>query len=181
MAVPLAKPCDTSIRAAHFTRPDPPAARRVLWIVLHSTEGDTAEGAARWFANPQSAGSTHLVVDNEHCFRTVEPGMIAWGAAGANRQGFHIEQAGHARWTQARWLKMLRTLQRAAWKTAAWCHRYDLPPTFRTAEGLRAGRPGVTTHAECSKAFGGDHTDPGRFWPRRTFMYFVRRYYAEQG
>lgn len=173
--LPLDAPCDRRIKAAHFTRPSP-GTRTVRWIVLHSTEGDTAEGAARWFANPDSAGSTHLVVDAEHCFRTVEPSLICWGAKGANLRGFHIEQAGYAKWTTLRWLKMLRTIQRAAYKTAVWAHEYGIPLQFVTAAGLAAGTPGVTTHAECSKAFGGDHTDPGRFWPRRTFMYYARRF-----
>jgi hypothetical protein len=30
---------------------------------------------------------------------------------------------------------------------------------------------------ECTKAFGGTHTDPGRLWPRTFFMGRVRSYY----
>jgi hypothetical protein len=37
---------------------------------------------------------------------------------------------------------------------------YRIPTRNVAAKQLRAGRPGITTHAECSKAFGGDHSDP---------------------
>ncbi len=149
----------------------------VIWIVLHDEEAPTAESAAQWFENPKAQGSAHLCVDDNECFRTLDNDEIPWGAPGANEQGFHIEQAGFAKWSSVVWLSHYRTLQRAAYKTALHCYVFGIPTTFIGAAGLRAGRKGITTHAEVSKAFGGTHTDPGPFWPRRLFMRFVRSYY----
>ncbi len=153
----------------------------ILWIVLHDEEGDTAEGAARYFTTPQAQGSAHLCVDDTICYRTLNNVDVPWAAPGANTKGFHIEQAGYARWSAVVWKKHRRTLQRAAYKTALHCDLFDIPPVFVWADALKAGTPGVTTHAECTKAFSpaGGHTDPGPFWPRRTFMQYVRAFYVE--
>jgi hypothetical protein len=150
----------------------------VLWIVMHCTEGATAEGAASWFANEHATGSAHLVVDAEECFRCLRDDQIPWAAPGANVNGFHVEQAGFAHWSEAQWLRRAGTLERAAWKTAAACRRFNVPTIFRTASNLRARVPGVTTHAECTRAFGGTHTDPGSGWPRARFMDAVRVYHG---
>ena len=175
-ADPIAHKCRTRYRAAHHD-----GRRRIADIhlcVMHSTEGPTAEAAARWFANPKSKGSAHLCVDDKRCYQTLPPSFIPWAAPGANRQGFHIEMAGFAAWAARVWgTKHRKTLERAAYKAAKACHAYKIPPRWVSAAGLKAGHKGITTHAECSKAFGGDHTDPGRGWPRRLFMRRVRHYY----
>src|SRR5215510_4526618 len=97
----VSKVCSTKYRAFHHSGARPLSA--IKWIVMHSTEGDTALGAAAWFANPASGGSAHLCVDDRYCFRTLPDGIIPWAAPGANTQGFHIEQAGYARWTSLIW------------------------------------------------------------------------------
>jgi N-acetylmuramoyl-L-alanine amidase CwlA len=87
-------------------------------IVLHDTEGGTAESVARYFASDKAKGSAHLVVDDRDCYRTLRNDEIPWGAPGANRQGFHIEQVGFARWSAPIWINHVQTLRRAAYKTA---------------------------------------------------------------
>lgn len=149
------------------------------WIVLHSTEGGTAESVARYFATRKARGSAHLVVDDNACYRCLPNDVIPWAAPGANTAGFHIEQCGFAKWSAVVWRSHLRTLNRAAYKTAHHCVLFGIPPYWQDAAGLRAGRFGVTSHAECTKAFGGDHTDPGRLWPRSFFMARVRAYYGD--
>jgi hypothetical protein len=151
----------------------------IRWIVLHSTEGGTADSVARWFQNPDSGGSTHLVVDDDECQRCLNNNQVSWGAKGANRYGFHIEQCGFAKWVRDEWLLHEKTLRRAAYKTALHCKKFGIPPVFRTAAGLKAGKKGITTHVECSAAFGGSHWDPGKGWPRDLFMRWVKMYLAE--
>lgn len=173
---PIPATCSTRFKAAHNSGTRPPSA--VRWIVMHDTEGGTALGAAAWFANPASQGSAHIVVDNTICYRTLPNNYIPWGAQGANFRGFHIEQAGFASWSGAMWSGPKRqTLQRAAYKAALHCRLFNIPPWFKWAKSLEQGQAGITTHAECTKAFGGNHTDPGSGWPRRTFMLMVRAYY----
>lgn len=172
----ITRPCDPRYKAVkHSGRRDLAV---IKWVVLHSTEGDTALGAARWFANPSAQGSAHLCVDDNYCFRTLADNLIPWGARGANEKGFHIEQAGYARWSNLIWSgSHRRTLERAAYKTALHCRKFGIPPYFVTWSDLKLGKPGVTTHAECTKAFGGNHTDPGAGWPRWWFMKRVRYHF----
>ena len=151
----------------------------IKWIVLHSTEGGTAESVARYFQSPSAGGSTHLVVDDLECQRCLPNGAVSWGAKGANFAGFHIEQCGFAKWSAVIWRSHLATLKRAAYKTAWHCRAFGLPAVFVKAADLKAGRPGITTHVECSRAFGGSHWDPGPGYPRYLFMVLVRRYYRQ--
>jgi hypothetical protein len=149
----------------------------VRLIVMHDTEGGTAESVARYFASDNAGGSAHLVVDENACYRTLPNDVIPRAAPGANAAGFHIEQCGFARWSAPVWTSHLRTLNRAAYKAAFHCLLFGIPPVWITAAGLRRQGKGVTTHAECTKAFGGTHTDPGPLWPRTFFLGRVRAYY----
>ena len=151
----------------------------VRWIVMHDTEGGTAEQIARYFSSSNAQGSAHLVIDDTSCFRCLENDEIPWGAPGANTNGFHIEQCGYAKWTSIIWSSKHRaTLERAAYKAALHCKKFGIPPYFVESPELKAGKKGVTTHAECTKAFGGSHTDPGAGWPRWWFMRRVRYHYG---
>src|SRR5262245_7570793 len=176
-AQPIEAPCS---RRYHAARTSGTRDTKIIrWIVLHSTESASAQSAAAWFANPSSQGSAHLCVDDEICYRTLANNEIPWAAPGANAFGFHIEQAGFARWSAVMWKSHLGTLQRAAYKAATHCDLFEIPPRFVGMQGLTDGAAGITTHAECTKAFGGTHTDPGPMWPRRLFMSLVRGYFDE--
>jgi hypothetical protein len=162
----------------------------IKWVILHDEEAPTAESAARYFESHNAGGSAHLCVDDKECFRCLPNTAIPWGAAssfGANTHGFHIEQAGYARWLPGQWMLHRKTLERAAYKTALHCLEFGLPVQFVQAKDLPR-RWGITTHAEVTKAskrldpknaWRYDHTDPGLLWPRRFFMSRVRAYYAE--
>jgi hypothetical protein len=181
MGDPINADCHPAYRAAHTSGRRPVS--DIKWVFLHDEESASALSAASWFANPKSEGSAHLCVDDLVCYRTLADEDIAWAmdSAFANRHSFSIEQAGYAKWSLVIWKSHLKTLQRAAYKTAYHCHKFDIPPVFRTAADLKAGLKGVSTHAESTKAFGGTHTDPGPLWPRALFMALVRRYYAQLG
>lgn len=175
---PIKADCRPDYTAVHNSGRRPLSA--IKWVVVHSTEGFTAAGAAAWFANPASSGSTHLVLDDNVCYRTLDNDRIPWGARGANYGGFHIEQAGFAKWPAETWTQEhKRTLQRAAYKTAYHCSLFGISPRWVSADGLKLGVQGVTDHDECSKAFGGSHWDPGPGWPRTNFMAMVRWHYNQ--
>lgn len=177
MADNITSVCSTEFTAKHHSGKRPLSV--ILWVVIHDTEGGSARAIAAYFqrAPTSDTGSTHLVIDDISCYRTLGNDMIPWAAPGANTQGFHIELCGYAKWTNLIWQHHRQELDRAAYKTALHCRKFNLPPYFVTAPGLRAGQRGVTTHAECTKAFGGSHTDPGFGWPRWWFMRRVRYHY----
>ena len=138
-----------------------------------------------WFHDKRQAsqggpgGSAHLCVDDKECYRCLANEAIPWGAPGANENGFHIEQAGFARWSAVIWKSHVNTLRRCAWKTAVHCKQFGIPPVFVKADDLKVEKRGITTHREVTKAFGGTHTDPGPFYPVSMAMWFVRRYYKQ--
>jgi hypothetical protein len=168
---PIAAACNPRFHAQHYSGTRPLS--EVHYIVMHCTQGPSAIAAAAWFANPASAGSAHLSLDNDICYRTLPNEAIPWGAPGANYHGFHIEQAGYVSWTSIVWSKQHRLMiERAAYKAAVHCKLFDIPVRFVAATALAAGERGITTHAQCTKAFGGDHTDPGPFYP---MAYFIGR------
>lgn len=176
---PLGANCRTDYKARHHSGTRPLSV--IDLVVLHSTEGATAEAAARWFAHPDSQGSAHICVDDNVCYRTLADNQIPWAAPGANFHGFHIEQAGRAAWPTSTWSRLHdRTLRRAAYKTALHCKRYGIKVRWLNASSLKLGvRNGITDHDECSKAFGGSHWDPGAGWPRTIFMAYVRLYFVD--
>lgn len=162
----------------------------IKWIVLHDEEAPTARGSAAYFMSPNSGGSAHLCVDDKECYRCLPNSAIPWGAKssfGANTYGFHIEQAGYAKWSLVLWKSHLNTLKRAAYKTAYHCKKFNVPVQFVTADEL-PNKEGITTHAEISKAskrldpgnaWQYDHTDPGFGWPRTLFMWWVKKFYNQ--
>ena len=176
----ITAPCSTAYRAAHNSGKRPLTA--IKWIVLHSTEGATAEGAASWFANPSSEGSAHLVVDENDCFRCLDNDEVPWAAPGANYNGFHIEQAGFASWTRTEWLVHDKELRRAAFKAAVHAKAFGIPLRWVGPIGLRLGRKGLTTHRDVSYAWpilarkAGFHTDPGVNYPKDRLLAYAQSY-----
>lgn len=167
--------CLTKYKAVHSSGARTSAL--VRYIVLHSTEGDTAQGAAEWFTNEASGGSANLVVDDKVCYRTLDDLRIPWAAPPLNTAGFHIEQAGYAKWTRAQWMAHAVTIDRAAYKASLRCQRFKIPPVLLDVARLKADfakhtpTGGVVTHATISAAFhDSTHTDPGAGYPMDQFL-----------
>ena len=190
MSDPIAARCRTDFEPAFHNSGQRNPTTDIFWIVLHDEEAPTAAGSARYFQSPDSGGSAHLCVDDDACYRCLPNSAIPWGAAsafGANTHGFHIEQAGFARWSAVLWERHRLTLQRAAYKTAVHALAFKVPLVFVTAAELPEHH-GITTHAEVSKASRRidpanasrySHSDPGLFWPRARFVAQVRAYAAQ--
>lgn len=179
----IAAVCSTKYTAVHSSGTRPLSA--IKWIVLHSTEGDTAAGAAQWFANQASEGSAHLCVDDNECFRTLANTQIPWAAPQANTDGFHIEQAGFAAWTRSMWLAHDPTIRRAAYKAALHANLFKVPLRWVGPVGLRLGRAGLTTHRSISYAWpiqaraAGFHIDPGTSYPKDKFLAYAKQYLTQ--
>lgn len=150
----------------------------IKWIVIHDTESgaNTASAVAHYFHTAAAQGSAHLVIDDESCFRCLNNSDIPWAAPGANTRGFHIELCARAAWRKEKWLEHDDMLNYAAYKAALHCKKFGVPARFLTANDLKAGRKGITTHAQCTRAFGGSHTDPGSGFPMGYFIDRVQYY-----
>lgn len=154
-----------------------PSQRAIHILVVHDMESDdkpdTAENVAKWFAGttaPQA--SAHYCVDQNSIVQCVRDRDIAWHAPGANSDGIGVEFAGWARYTREQWQTEANAamLEIASGLFAAKCAQYSVPPVFLRAPQLIAGRRGITTHWEVTKAYRlGDHWDPGENFPMDIF------------
>ena len=161
--------------------------KEVDLVVVHTMEapekGETAENVAAWFAGstaPQA--SAHYCVDGDTIVQCVRDDDVAWHAPGANHDGIGIEHAGYARQSQADWEDeySTRMLERSAQLAAHICARYGIPPVWLHPADLLAGRRGITSHANVSRAFRrSDHHDPGTSFPIQRYLKLVQRFLKE--
>jgi N-acetyl-anhydromuramyl-L-alanine amidase AmpD len=165
------------VQARHFT-PGVRTSRNVRLVVLHSTENAEKPGkamdVAKWFAGPGAPqASAHYVVDAGQTVQCVFENDIAWAAPGVNSYGIQVEMVGYARQLAEDWADTYSAamLERAAALVADICKRYEIPVVAVTAEGLKAGVPGITRHSDASEAFKlSTHTDPGAGFPMQAFV-----------
>lgn len=155
--------------------------RAIDIVVVHTMEigerPDAAEICARWFASPASQVSAHYCVDAGTVIQCVREEDIAWHARGGNATSIGVELAGMAGQGSRDWedAYSAAVLARSAALVADVCRRHRIPVRRLGAPGLRAGRRGITGHADVSKAFGrSDHWDPGPGFPWSAFLARVR-------
>lgn len=163
-------------------------------VVIHSAVMPCEPGRARQLGRMNQLGSTggswHYATDPDEAIQCSFDSWVCWhappnlhslgiemaDAPGPRPTGLTKRQLWNARkvwrWADTPHRKMLA---RTARLTAELCVLYELPPAFLTPRQLRAGKRGVTTHNNVSRAWNqSTHWDPG-WWPRRRFMRAVRR------
>ena len=162
------------VQAKFYT---PTSARQIDLVVIHDMQMaetvSSAEICAQYFAGPNAPqASAHYCVDADSTVQCVRDMDVAWHAPGANHNGIGIEQPGWANFKTNEWLDAygLAMLQRVAELTRTLCDRYKIPIAFLRAADLQAGKRGITTHYECSQAFGGSHWDPGPGYPMMPYF-----------
>lgn len=168
----------------------------VTRIVIHSAVMPCEPGRARQLGamnrEGSGGGSWHYATDPGETLQCSYDSVVCWHAP-PNGHSIGIEMAdwpgpvpgerrGTARWKSLkrswRWARrpQQQMLRRTAVLTAHLCVAYDLPTRFLGPKALRAGRRGITTHANVSAAWRqSSHWDPG-WWPRYSFMRQVRRH-----
>lgn len=185
LIVPASLDSIAYVEARHWNRTAGPQPK--WWIVLHAMQYPEKSDAAEWCANylrdlgPNEEKSAHACVDSNSIVQCVPWDCIAWHAPGANRYGIGIEHAGWSRQTLADWQDAYSRsmLELSAWLAWQLCARFRIPPRFVDAAGLRAGVKGITTHAQCTKAWpekSHGHTDPGAGFPIRGYLERVARH-----
>lgn len=153
-------------------------------IVLHATHG--AEGTmadtngAREMTKPiVPPRSAHYFVDADSCTQCVPDECRAYHARhNGNAVGIGVELCGRADQTIEQWYDAtsLATMRLAARLCIELCLRWKLPAVLVGPTGLRAGEPGITTHALVSQAWHeSDHWDPGPGFPLQPFIDAVAR------
>lgn len=133
-------------------------------IVLHSTESPGAAGRAcegvysYWRRQARGYGAHFVVAANGDYCRTPNANELLWHVENHNTGSVGIEQCGYARYSREDWLDNPAQLDTVARIIAHLSVRWGI--VLRNSVNS-----GVCTHAQCSKAFGGSHTDPGAGYP----------------
>jgi N-acetyl-anhydromuramyl-L-alanine amidase AmpD len=170
------------IQARNYTRVTG-APRRIDVIVIHTMESpekpDTAEAVAAWFAGSNAPqASAHYCVDSNSVVQGVLDKDVAWAAPGANHNGIQIEHAGRAAQTAKDWRDgySVKELAVSAETTRGLVRKYNIPIRWLSPNDLRAGRRGITSHANVSAAFRkSNHTDPGPNFPVTAYLALVAK------
>ena len=155
----------------------------ITTVVVHQTQGPTAESAARYL-HTRADGSVHKIVDTYEQYRDAPDNLICCGVAGFNGPALHIEMAGYS--TMAWWFpfnrKRRRMLRRCAWQVAKWLYSHNLPNRYVSTKALRHGeRRGWTTHealTDANDAIGvtSTHQDPWPFRKKHVPQRYLKRY-----
>lgn len=149
-------------------------------IVIHDMEfperSTAAEDVAAYFKRGPVRASAHYCCDNNSIVQCVSEDDIAFHAP-PNSHSIGVELAGYAKQSPAEWRDPFSSamLHRAAQLVAEVCTRHGVPPVWLTPADLKAGKRGITSHNNVSKAFGqSTHTDPGPAFPAGWFIDLVR-------
>ncbi len=168
------------IQARHWQWADRDAIRLIVVHTMESPEKPgTARAVAKWFAGATAPmASAHVCVDNVEQIECVKPQHIAFGAPGANRDGYQIEHAGRAAQSALDWQDpfSVAMLVLSARQAASIAHRYIIPATKLGAAELLAGAHGFCGHVDVTQAYHkSTHTDPGPHFPWEQYLALVAR------
>ncbi len=174
------------IQARNFTRGRDAS---IDVLVIHTMENkenpDSAENIANWFAGSTAPeASAHYCIDNNTVVQCVRDEDVAWHAPGANHDGLGFEHAGTAKQTGRDWTDDYSNsmLELSARLVADKCVKYRIPPVWLTPADLQAGRRGITSHNNVSKAFGrSTHWDPGVGFNVQRYLARVRKAMEDVG
>lgn len=146
-------------------------------IVIHCTVspemGTGAESTARYFATTTRPGSTHRVSDSNSVVACVRDLDTAFGAAGANADGLHMELVGYPDQTPEQWTDAysIATITNAGPSIREWSTDWGIPLRWLTvAQVADRVTPGLCTHNDVSLAFpdvSTGHWDPGPNFPKQ--------------
>lgn len=166
------------VRSKHYSSR---GSAQIRLLVIHSAECSevktAAEALATWGGSAK--GSWHVACDNDSITVSVPDVFKAFHAGRVNAYSIGIEQAGKASQTAEQWDDeysrgvIQNTARVVAWKSKI----HGIPLRFVDAaelfkQHMVGGAWGVTTHAECSKAFSvtGGHWDPGPNYPMNRML-----------
>ncbi len=151
----------------------------VRLIVVHCTvspeSGTGAEAVANYFKAGTRKASAHRVSDSNSTVMCVDDHDTAFGAAGANADGLHLELCGYPDQTVEQWLDAYgRAMFRESGKTIReWASEFKIPHRWLTVAQIRAGADGFCTHNDVSLAYpdvSTGHWDPGPNFPKYAVM-----------
>lgn len=145
-------------------------------IVIHDTECGDAQGVSELrgvvnFWRQQGAGyGAHLIIDKDgNSCLGADFDKTTWHTLHRNTGSVGIELVGYAKFTLPFWFTRIKQLRECAKWIAYLSADWQIPIRFDVERG-------VSRHADQSKAFGGDHYDPGGGFPLGFVIRLANKY-----
>lgn len=150
--------------------------KAIRLMVIHCTVspemGTGAEQTAHYFQTIDRKASAHRVCDNNSTVLCVRDEDTAFGAAGANADGIHLELVGQPDQTTVQWLDPYSRAEliQAAPTIREWSAEWGVPLRWLSVAEVADGHTrGLCTHNDVSLAFpdvSTGHWDPGPNFPK---------------
>lgn len=144
--------------------------------IVHSTEcgdapGVTEEKGVVGYWDRQNAGyGAQVMIDSDASTALcADMDRITWHTLGRNTGSIGVELVGFAKFSLKTWFVRIKQLRELAKWIAYLNLEYGIPMVFSTEVGW-------SRHADQSKKYGGDHTDPGKGFPLGFVLTLARRY-----
>lgn len=149
--------------------------RNVDWLAMHTQQArSSAANLANYLGNRANEVSYNAIADETETVLIVPYDENPWAASNANSRADHFCFAGSfAEWTREQWLDPDKdddgvNQDLMMWRGAAWLAERsvarNIPLVYVGKAGVDSGTRGVVGHVDFG-AWGGGHTDPGRFFP----------------
>lgn len=160
----------------------PRRTKRVRLIVIHTAESTPdyvgedggAEAVAAYQARVERPSSYHELIDSDSHVVMLPPEAVAFGARGANADGWHLSFATQAHlWPNKPQAWRDAALSRAAGRARAAADLHGIPIRRLSRSEIADGRTkGLVAHADTEAVFGkpGRRSDPGGAFPWGEFL-----------
>lgn len=144
--------------------------KSILWVIVHCTDqgyqDDYPHALGLYWARDDTEVSVHYGVSDTQVYQYVAHADKAYQARDpGNDRGVGIEFSGLSTYDAATWLTHNQMLRKGGLLVSQIAAKHGIPLRYLTDDQLRAMTPGVTTHAQLKRVFGGIHTDPGPGFP----------------
>lgn len=153
----------------------------IIWIIVHCTaqayQDNYPERLGQYWSRPPTGDpvSVHYGISDTQTYQYVWHEDTAYQARNpGNLRGVGIEFSGLASYPPSVWAEHDAMLRRGGILVSQIAAKHGIPLRYTSDDDLRNRRPGITTHAQLTRVFGGTHTDPGPGFPLNTLLIYAQ-------
>jgi N-acetyl-anhydromuramyl-L-alanine amidase AmpD len=153
----------------------------IIWVIVHCTaqayQDDYPYRLGQYWSRPPTGSpvSVHYGISDTQVYQYVWHADTAYQARNpGNLRGVGIEFSGLASYPPSEWLSHGAMLRHGGKLVSEIAAKHRIPLKYCSDDDLRERRPGITTHAQLTRVFGGTHTDPGPGFPLDLLLQYAQ-------